>query len=395
MNLRSGTWSHSLLFLSSATTWENRLDAVRRPEGTEALRRIVHQREVHLRDLVGVVSRHWRLVALLTVLVAGGAWYSARRQVPRYQSRLTVQVSSPKQVFAQLEGMRVDELALQTDPVLSEALILTTQQLALEVVRGLALHLELDDPGLRRGDLFAAVAVDSTTPPGAYRLTVQPTSGFEVRDGFGTVVAQGQPGETVVGPGFTLRLVPSPEARTVGFRLVRPEEAGGGAGGRARGSGDRRAEADLRGRAAGQGGFVLPHQAGRAAALQGGRADHRPERRGAVGGAIHPGAGAAAPANHGANRHPAGGAGAAGGLNRRENLETPRGGAGHRSEHRARLPDPKPAHAVRSAAHLDGRRPGAARAQSASGRAQRAHSPGVPGPAGRRERRAREPGVPY
>jgi len=225
MNLRSGTWSHSLLFLSSATTWENRLDAVRRPEGTEALRRIVHQREVHLRDLVGVVSRHWRLVALLTVLVAGGAWYSARRQVPRYQSRLTVQVSSPKQVFAQLEGMRVDELALQTDPVLSEALILTTQQLALEVVRGLALHLELDDPGLRRGDLFAAVAVDSTTPPGAYRLTVQPTSGFEVRDGFGTVVAQGQPGETVVGPGFTLRLVPSPEARTVGFRLVRPEEA--------------------------------------------------------------------------------------------------------------------------------------------------------------------------
>ncbi|MBI2614077.1 MAG: polysaccharide biosynthesis tyrosine autokinase [Gemmatimonadetes bacterium] len=201
------------------------MDAVTRREGTEALRRIVHQREVHLRDLVGVVSRHWRLVALLTVLVTVGAGYSARKQVPRYQSRLTVQVSSPKQVFAQLEGMRVDELALQTDPVLSEALILTTQQLALEVVRNLALQLELDDPGLRRGDLFAAVAVEWAAPPGAYRLTVQPTGGFELRDASGAMVAQGLAGEPIVGPGFTLRLVPSAEARTVEFQVDRPEEA--------------------------------------------------------------------------------------------------------------------------------------------------------------------------
>lgn len=201
------------------------MDAVSRPEGTEALRRIVHQREVHLRDLVGVVSRHWRLVALLTVLVAGGAWYSARRQVPRFQSRLTVQVSSPKQVFAQLEGMRVDELALQTDPVLSEALILTTQQLALEVVRGQGLQLELDDLSLRRGDVFAAVTVDSTALPAEFRLLVQPTGAFELRDGSGAVVAQGPAGLAVVGPGFTVRLVPSPDARTVDFHLDRPEVA--------------------------------------------------------------------------------------------------------------------------------------------------------------------------
>ena len=213
------------MFFPRATTWENRLDALTRPEGTEGLRRIVHQREVHLRDLVGVVKRHWRLVALLTVLVASGAWYSARKQIPRYQSRLTVQVSSPKQVFAQLEGVRVDELALQTDPVLSEALILTTQQLALEVVRSLALQLELDDPRLRRGDLFAAVAVDSTAAPGAYRLSVQPTRGVELRDAFGTVVAQGPAGEPIVGPGFTLRLVPSLDARTIDFHVGRPEAA--------------------------------------------------------------------------------------------------------------------------------------------------------------------------
>ncbi len=199
--------------------------AVTEPQRTEALRRIVHQREVHLRDLIAVVTRHWRLAALLTVLVAGGAWFSARKQLPRYQSRLTVQVSSPKQVFAQLQGMRVDELALQTDPVLSEALILTTQQLALEVVRGLGLSVELDDPSARRGDVFAAVTVDSTPTPGAYRLNVQPGGGFDLRDAAGSLVARGAAGEPVVGPDFSLRLVPSPGAQSLDFHVYRPEEA--------------------------------------------------------------------------------------------------------------------------------------------------------------------------
>ena len=226
MNLRAGNARHTFIDpLPLRDHLGDRLDAVARKEGPEALRRIVHQREVHLRDLVGVVSRHWRLVALLTLLVAGGAGYSARRQVPRYQSRLTVQVSSPKQVFAQLEGLRVDELALQTDPVLSEALILTTQQLALGVVRGLGLQLELDDPSLRRGDLFAAVSVDSTALPAAYRLTVQPTGGVELRDAFGATLARGPAGSAVAGPGFTLRLASSPDPRSLAFHVIRPEVA--------------------------------------------------------------------------------------------------------------------------------------------------------------------------
>jgi tyrosine-protein kinase Etk/Wzc len=134
-------------------------------------------------------------------------------------------VSSPKQVFAQLEGVRVDEMALQTDPVLSEALILTTQQLALEVVRDLALQVELDDPQLHRGDVFAQVTADSTAQPGAYRLTVQPGEGYRLHDASGALLDQGPPGAPVNGPGFSLRLVPSPEARTLSFQVVRPEEA--------------------------------------------------------------------------------------------------------------------------------------------------------------------------
>jgi capsular exopolysaccharide synthesis family protein len=201
------------------------LEAGSQPASPEALRRIVHQREVHLRDLVAVVRRHWRLTAGLTILVAGGAGFSARKQIPRFQSRLTVQVSSPKQVFAQLEGVRVDELALQTDPVLSEALILTTQQLALQVVRSLGLQLELDDPRTYRGDVFTAVRVDSTAPVGAYRLHLLGSRGFELRDAAGALLQRGGPGEPVVGPGFSLSLVPVSDPRVVSFRVVRPEEA--------------------------------------------------------------------------------------------------------------------------------------------------------------------------
>jgi tyrosine-protein kinase Etk/Wzc len=222
MDLRDGESADSLSpfpqpFLKGAR--------VAQPQGPEALRRIVHQREVHLRDLITVVTRHWRLAALLTVLVAGGAWFSARKQLPRYQSRLTVQISSPKQTFAQLQGVRVDELALQTDPVLSEALILTTQQLALQVVRSLALEVELDDPMLHRGDLFAAASTDSTIVPGRYQLTVQPGGGFELKDAAGAVVATGAAGEPINGPGFSLRLTPAFGARTVTFHVDRPEEA--------------------------------------------------------------------------------------------------------------------------------------------------------------------------
>lgn len=194
-------------------------------QGPEALRRIVHQREVHLRDLMAVVTRHWRLVALLTILVSGGAWYTARRQLPRYQSRLTIQVTSPRQTFAQLQGLRVDEVELQTDPVLSEALILTTQGLALDVVRKLGLQLELDDPRLERNQTLGVVEVDSTAPQGAYTLAVDPTGHYELRGQTGATLAQGAVSEPVTGPGFRIHLSPAAAGRTLGFHIISPEEA--------------------------------------------------------------------------------------------------------------------------------------------------------------------------
>lgn len=185
------------------------------------------QREIHVRDLAATVRRHWRFVVLLSIVVAAGAWFSSRRAIPQYQSRLTIQINSPKQVFARLDDIDVDEFALKTDPILSEALVLTTQGLALRVVHALDLQLDMLDQSLRRGDFFGDVLVDSLAPPATYELLLRGPAGYEIRDvATGDLVAAGAYTEPAAGPGFLLRVRPTDEAdRVVGFRISTPEEA--------------------------------------------------------------------------------------------------------------------------------------------------------------------------
>jgi len=182
-------------------------------------------REIHVKDLWEVVARRWRLVALLTLLVTVGAWLAGRGAIPRFQSQLTVQVSSAKQVFPN-GGDKVDELALKTDPILSEALVLTTQALALRVVADLGLELEIADPSIRRGDVMHTVRVDTSDYQlGTYDL-VQRQNGWELRDGGGVLVTSGAYADPVVGPGFSFVAVPPRDGEpTVRFSAVRPEAA--------------------------------------------------------------------------------------------------------------------------------------------------------------------------
>ncbi|OGU02612.1 MAG: hypothetical protein A2W29_10630 [Gemmatimonadetes bacterium RBG_16_66_8] len=185
----------------------------------------MHQREVHLRDLVAVVTRHWRLVAAVTAVLVGFSWYNGRNQVARYQSQLTVQISSPRGVFSQLNDRTVDELALQTDPVLSEALVLTTQALALQVVDALQLQVELTDPRLRRDDVIAAIAVDSSSTPGRFALVRRGPDGYEVQDASGAAVGGGAYSQPVTVSGVTLTVQPTTSEDVVPFRITRREEA--------------------------------------------------------------------------------------------------------------------------------------------------------------------------
>ncbi|HXV85529.1 MAG TPA: polysaccharide biosynthesis tyrosine autokinase [Gemmatimonadales bacterium] len=177
-----------------------------------------------MRDLVAVVQRHWKLVGIATLAVAAASWFSGRRQITRYQSQLTVQISSSKQVFSRLDEVAVDELALQTDPVLSEALVLTTQALALEVVDALQLQVETADPRVSRDEVFSAVTVDSGYAPGSYALVRGP-SGYEVHDGGGRVLARGSYDQPARVGGVTLAVLPASEDQTIPFDVTTREQA--------------------------------------------------------------------------------------------------------------------------------------------------------------------------
>ena len=171
-----------------------------------------------------MVRRHWRIVALVSLLVAGAAWFTGRNAITQYQSTLTVQVESQKQVLGNLSGGNVDELALQTDPIRSEALVLTTQALARDVVRALALNVELADPGRSRSAVLQAVTVDTAdVGAGQYTLT-RSAGGWRLTDAAGALLSQGGYDERAVGPGFAFAVVPAAEGADTAHLVVTPPE---------------------------------------------------------------------------------------------------------------------------------------------------------------------------
>ena len=187
-------------------------------------------REIHITDLAKVVFHRWRLVVLLAGLAGGGAYLSGRNAIDQYQSVLTVQVTSRKQVFARMDDIDVDELALRTDPVLSEALVLKTQQLALRVVDApqLQLRLEMSDPSMFRGDFFHSIVVDSAASPGHYFLHQPGSPGTYVlrEEQSGTVLWSGTQESPVEGPGVSLRVVKTElPHHGIRFRIVTADEA--------------------------------------------------------------------------------------------------------------------------------------------------------------------------
>ena len=185
--------------------------------------------DIHVKDIWAVLVRHWFLVLLISGLVTGGAWYTGRGAIPQYRTQLTLQVSSSKSAFGRTNDIDVDAVALQTDPVLSEALVLTTQELARSVVRSLALQVELEDLSIPRQAVFANIEVDSTALPATYVVVRKdPTEGWDLQDASGSVLASGPYGRRLEGDGFRFTVLPSPSSpEVIRFRIVHVDQAAG------------------------------------------------------------------------------------------------------------------------------------------------------------------------
>ncbi len=181
----------------------------------------VSEQRLHLRDLVQVVVTHWKVVALSTFVVLSATWYTSRRAIPRFQSVASVQINSKKQVFARLDDIDIEELALRTDPVLSEALVLSTQQLGLRVAERLGLRLQLMEEDTRRGDVIHDVQVDTAARADSFTLRILGPRGWELRDGRGQLLTSGPYETPAVGPAYSFLVRPyQGEPYSVRFAIV-------------------------------------------------------------------------------------------------------------------------------------------------------------------------------
>lgn len=151
---------------------------------------------------------HWKVVVGVTALAVASAWFTGRRAVPQYRSSATIQVASKRQIFSRLETVDLEGMDLRTDPVLSEALVLSTASLALTVSDMTGLRLQFADAGVRRNELLVDVQVDSLALPDSFSLRLDGPRGYALRDRRGRMVASGGYGTPVVGPGFTFALLP-------------------------------------------------------------------------------------------------------------------------------------------------------------------------------------------
>ena len=144
----------------------------------------------------------------VTALAVASAWVTGRRAVPQYRSSATIQIASKRQIFSRLETVDLEGMDLRTDPVLSEALVLSTQSVALTVADRIGLRLQFADPQVRRNELVSDVQVDSLALPDSFSLRLDGPRGYALRDRRGRMIVSGGYDAPVVGPGFTFLLLP-------------------------------------------------------------------------------------------------------------------------------------------------------------------------------------------
>ena len=176
-----------------------------------------------------MLGAHWKVVGIVAAAVVLAAYTTAKRTVPRYRSDASFQVGSKKTSATRLEEPNVNELDIKTDPVLSEALILKTQNLALEVADSLGLQLRLLDEKTARSSVIDEVHVDRAAPNDTFLLYLKGPAGYEVRDKHGRVLDAGAYASPVAdaahGFGFLVR--PSAVARVLRVVIVSPAAAAG------------------------------------------------------------------------------------------------------------------------------------------------------------------------
>jgi len=189
---------------------------------------VMAESRLHLWDLLQVLFVHARVVVGITAVVVAATWITGRRVLPRYEARATIRVNSSRQPLsrADFSSAAVEDLSMRTDPVLSEALVLSTQQLGVTVADSLGLRVQFLDPAVRRADVIYSVQVDSLALPDTFELRLKGTRGWELHDNRGRTMAAGGYATPVVGPGFTFQVRQSASSNALRMAVIGRDDAG-------------------------------------------------------------------------------------------------------------------------------------------------------------------------
>ncbi len=190
----------------------------------------------HIADYWQVISRRLWLVVLIFGVTTASAIWAASQQRTIYETRNSIQINDPLEITRGLSSpsMRVSGLNIYVDPNESEIQVLTSAQVARQVIDELAMRVLPENTNLTRSELFLDAWMDPDMPDGPLQL-VYDEEGVQARilDTAGRELAAGPVG-TVLDIGL-FRLTPQPppnEARSFGLVIYPASQVTGEVQGR-------------------------------------------------------------------------------------------------------------------------------------------------------------------
>ncbi|HUP87892.1 MAG TPA: polysaccharide biosynthesis tyrosine autokinase [Longimicrobiales bacterium] len=152
-----------------------------------------------LRYYLHVLRRRWWLIALVTVAVVAGAAWRASRQVPKYAAEAEVVRQAS---YSPMDGGLGAYMELQPEAMAVQLNIISSPSVLRQPVQALGLRLQTQEPTVHRSRLMRDVHVDVAAAPANYVLSANGAHVI-VRNAAGRVVAQGDRGDLIQGPGFS------------------------------------------------------------------------------------------------------------------------------------------------------------------------------------------------
>ena len=172
-----------------------------------------------LREVLGVLRRHRRFIALIALVVTGLAAFLATRQAPQYRASAVIRLKDARQsMTGGLEAQAMEQMVGKTtDPLLSQIQVLRSRSITQQVVDRIGLRLRTLTDDFSLADLQGVSVTSSSTSHDTITLRFTPrdytltTSAGNATAAYGTPVSAG---------GVSLTVADRPNVETASFEVL-------------------------------------------------------------------------------------------------------------------------------------------------------------------------------